>query len=220
MNKTTKNDLVEILDNGIHAGWGEVVAGKWSVALANVPLGSQNLTAKYRGVTSDRWEIVLKASPRVDNFDDLRLGAVESLVRPFFTITYQTQGYNKGVEVMTVRTAANEVRESPCILFMAYGFGGNKYNVNAYISFNDDYSSVSFWVRPQYDEGTKRVLVVASDNNGLEIDSFNLALIPSRGARVIKLQGRGTQKIRKITIFLESGSGGAHAFIDDFVMEF
>lgn len=90
MNTVTAQERVEILDNGSHVGWAEVVDGKWSCQLQALGVGSHRLTASSKGVISA--SRVLNIQEAVERFDDMPIGRLQNgttVTRAFYKLSPQ-----------------------------------------------------------------------------------------------------------------------------------
>lgn len=227
MSETSENDRVEILDNGVHLGWADVEAGKWSLPLVNLPLGSRGLTARYKNKESQRWEISVKVPARFDDFNGAPLGPHEFLRRPFFLSTYEAQGQVTSSSPMNIYRFAIGNSPSTRLEFTAVADprpNMSNYDLLGFLTFHEVCSAVSLSIWIAYGTSAERMMIVASDEAGVALDSVDLNELWSGRPQIVTLQGRPEQMIRRLKFCIFPKRIGqtyseAHVAIDDILMQ-
>ena len=202
-------DGVEILDNGTHLGWADLIDGVWTFNASALQLKEYRLTARYKTVASSpEWNITVKSPVDTEDFNDAPIGFINVLERPFY----------RGVA--TVQDATRFVNANIA------GGGSERYlrlytsNVsNGYITttfemtFKDPYAQISFYVTEVYvglSPCNASVSAVRADGGSAPGLNFQPMSQGSR-SREITLSAGGGVPIKSIKFVLTPGALGSTA---------
>lgn len=191
---------MEILNNGVHLGWTDVVDGNWTFSPPLLPVGAHKLTAAFGGKTSAVWNVVV--TPLVVDVDDLEsapLGNIrEYLVRPFYTLKCAPIGswIETPVRVVTVNQSPGIQGKS---LFLFCGTDEIwTSEVTMDMVFNVPYLAVSFWCEASENGGAGVMKVDAFDAQEGFVGSFDFTSVPQRELREVILTAPAGARIESI----------------------
>lgn len=120
-------EQVEILDNGKHLGYADLIEGRWQYIAAGLDVAGHAITAVYKGITSSPWQFdVVRSETHTETFVTAPFGRFLTLIRAYYAAT----------SVSPERPGTGEEQFYPSSLL---DYGGARYlYLTAYYS-NDSY---------------------------------------------------------------------------------
>jgi hypothetical protein len=216
------DEQVEILDNGAHLGWADVVEGKWVFTSATLAVKKYELTARYSGVESAPWVITVAGQHHFDDFSGAPLGGITTLQRPHFlcTVTETPTGgpYHPAAKVEKFPPSYFPLSGRGVRLQSTHSSHNDLKSVVCRFDFVDTYSTVSLDCVVVGGYHTHSVASVQAFRDSTSIETV---VLPVNGALKVSLGTSGVAQITAVEIILlaPANLGSAQAVsVDNLVM--
>jgi hypothetical protein len=193
---------LEILDNGQHLGWADVVDGKWDYAHSGLPVAAHSLTASYKGKESPAWSVSVELEkPHEETFETAPMGTFFALSRPYYQGATSYEGHlGNGVNPPTrILEGGNNPGSGKSLLISSFnGRAGSSgdYSTVYVMDFKEEYSVVSFRSTSQTGwEGRASVTVEALDASRGMIETHTFPS-PEFTTATVTVRGTAQRKIK------------------------